>query len=204
MEKETREAAFDLAKELSKWESVSAVILFGSAAREETKKESDLDFFIVLEKRKEKGKLGSIINQISRKYNKTIQAVFANQSFSGLDHNFLENVFREGVVLYNKRISVQAGQAKLEPFLLLNYTLEKVSPETKNKLNRILYGHKTRKRVGKKDYVSRMEGILKKYGGWKVGLASFIVPFKKAKIFLNLFKDKQIRHHYWEIWLSPR
>ncbi|MEW5896272.1 MAG: nucleotidyltransferase domain-containing protein [Nanoarchaeota archaeon] len=201
IQEEFREAVFELVKEASSLESVLGLVLFGSVARGEADRRSDLDFLIILKNKKEKKRLNSFIHQVSKKYDINIQSVLTDKQFSGLDRNFIENILKEGIVLYGGRLEIKAGRLRLEPFVLLNYDTKNSSARERNQVNRVLYGYKAEKEYKGKKYTSAGKGILVKYNGWKVGLATIVVPFDKAKIFIGLLKDNKAECKSLGIWV---
>ncbi len=197
-----KEVVFELIKELTSLESISRIVLFGSVARGEADQRSDLDFLVVLKNQNEKKKINQIINEISKKHDKTIQTVFTNKDFTGLDNNFMENLAKEGIVLYGKSFEVKADKLSLEPYVLINYDTIRCSLQERNKLNRILYGYNTKKVYKGKKYTSGSKGLLEKYGGWKFGLATVIVPFAKTKVFNEIFNSNKVKQKKVEMWIA--
>ncbi|MBI2669304.1 nucleotidyltransferase domain-containing protein [Candidatus Woesearchaeota archaeon] len=197
-----REIVFELAQELSTIESVVAIILFGSVARGEADSRSDLDILLVLEKKGAKKELNQILMKIGRKYNLTIQSILTDRQFSGLDPNFIENVMKEGIVLYGTRLEVQAGKLRLEPYSLIQYDTTNCPQGMRTRLTRILYGHMTEKEYKRKKYTSKSIGLVQKYNGWKAGMAVIIVPFRRAGIFTKLLKDTNVQYKRTDLWIA--
>ena len=169
-------------------ENVQRIILFGSVARDEGTKESDVDLFIEVKKKTKK-----IENEIK----KMIEGFYKSREASlfklkGIDNEISikigelkewkdlhKSIASTGIVLYgNYEISEL-------PFGVKNYIIvfwEEIGKNRGAFLNK-LYGFKVKDK--------RYEGLLEKYNGNKLGKSCIILPINyKREIFKLLEKYK--------------
>ena len=205
MQKEFKEIAFEFAKSASDFESVESVILFGSVAKGDADKRSDVDILVVFgttkAKFRDEDKIFSMSQELGKKYDKAVQMVFANKNFDNLERNFIETVLKEGIILYGNVSPIKADKLSLEPYLIFSFELNNLDKNGRNKLDRVLSGYESKKRYKSKIYKSSSEGLIKGYGCKKLGPSSIIAPYNKADIFESLFKRFKIKYNKINIWM---
>lgn len=208
MQKRFEGIVFEFAKRVSRIKAVQSVILFGSVARGEADKRSDLDVLVVfdsakpLSKIKEKTEVGEVALDMEREFDTGIQVVFTNRNFEKLDRSFVEDVIKEGMIIYGTVPEVDVNRLKLEPYSLIYFSLSKLSRADKMKLRRILYGHETKKEYKGKIYKSKLVGLVDQLGGTRTGIASVLVPFKKSKTVMDVLKKFGTEHSKIDVWIS--
>ncbi len=207
MQKEFKNIVFELAKSISDFDSIKALVIFGSVAKGEADKRSDVDLLVIfntMKKRfKDENRIFALSQEIGRKYDKSVQMIFSNRNFDKLDRKFIETILKEGIVLYGNLPSLKAGRLMLEPYLIFNFELAKMEKKHRNKLDRALFGYKTKKKYKSKLYKSSSEGLAKEYNCIKLGPSSLIIPFRNSTIFEKLFKGFDIKYTKTSIW-TPR
>lgn len=207
MQKEFKDLVFEFAKLASDFDSVKAVSLFGSVAKGEADKRSDIDILVIFDtagnKFRDEDRLFTLSQELGKKYDKTVQVVFSNKNFDKLERKFIETILKEGIVLYGKLPSVKTNKLSLEPYSILNFDLDHLDKNNRNKLTRILTGYETKKKYKSKIYKSSSQGLIKEYECRKLGPSSIIVPFKNVNIFEKLFKSFNIKYNRVDIWI-PR
>lgn len=174
-------------------DNISRVILFGSVARDESSRESDVDLFIdVVGDKKTSGaveiKVKKAVDnfQKSRKYedywmlkgvkNDIRPIVGKLDSWKDIKNSIISN----GVVLFDKFEEKPEGAVYKTMF-----SWENISPESKRvMLSKRLFGYK---KEGKS-----YEGLVKKYEGERIGKGIIIVTSKNTCIFMKLFRDMGI------------
>lgn len=208
MQKEFKDIVFEFAKKLSEFNSILSVTLFGSVAREEADKRSDVDFFVLfksakpVEKIKEKKEISKAILDMEKKYNKNIQVVFSNKKFDKIDRQFIENVFREGIILYGKEPKIDAKKLKLRPYSLIFYSLKKMNKSDKMRLKKAIYGHRTKKEYKGKIYKSEVTGLVESLNCKRTGIASVLAPAKTSKEFESVLKGFGAEYEKIDVWIS--
>lgn len=177
-----------LLEKLKDAEKMKSVILFGSVARGDNEKNSDIDLFIECNE-----KLGNKINDLKEKFYESIKVkkyweLLDVKNEINLHIGKLEgwgdlkrSIIANGIILYGKYLEKIEGK---QSYLFI------VSPGKNRNKNmsiwRELYGYK--QKVGKKSYIK--EGLVKEYGGKKLALGVFIIPVEHAQK-INLFLRKK-------------
>lgn len=208
IQEDFRDVVFEFAKRTSGHDSVLCVILFGSVARGEADRRSDLDILVIFDTRKnvrilkERGEISKMSLDLEKKFDKNIQLVFSNKNFDGLDRQFVENVLKEGVILFGKNPQVDTESLKLESYSLIHYSLKELKDSDKMRIKRIFYGHKTTKEYKGKVYKSEIKGLIEELGGKRTGIASFLIPSKKTEDITGILKKFGIKFEKIDVWIS--
>jgi len=175
---------------------VSEIILFGSVAREEATKESDIDLFFNV--KDEEAKTKSIVGEELKKFYKSK----ANEIWSlkeiknpiryevgNLDKWKLKrSIISEGITLYGGYKELPAKTSGFMHFAI---------PPIKNiaKRNKII-----RKLFGRIEKKHKTEGIVKLLGGKKLSSASFLAPKEKANEIIKILNSEKIDFSFFEFW----
>ena len=167
------------------------VVLFGSFARGEAGPTSDVDVMVECPAR-DREKVQVIADEVNEfilreGYKNLIKPLPVGKADT--------DILLHGTVLWGRATITPGG---LKRKVLITYDMSRLEKSEKVKLCMTLYGHRTRKRHGKKLYVSHHEGVVSALGGTKlegilvdVGKADelkavferFGVPYKTAEIF---------------------
>jgi len=99
------------------------VVLFGTAGN----------------KFKDEDAIFALSQELGKKYDKSVQIVFANKNFDKLDRKFVETVLKEGIILYGNLPFIKAEKLLLEPYSILNFELNKIGKNTRNTLTNLKY-----------------------------------------------------------------
>jgi len=203
MQTNYKDIVYEFANAASSFESVRNIIIFGSVARDEADKKSDVDILIVFDtfgkKFPEQKRIFSISQDIGHKHDKTLQLIFTNKRFDGLDRKFVETVLKEGITIYGQPNIVTPKRLLLEPYTLLEFS--STDKTVSAKLGKSLFGYRTTKKDKSKTYKSYSEGLVNTYLGKKLGPSAILVPFKSVKIFIGLFSSLRINHKRTDIWI---
>jgi predicted nucleotidyltransferase len=175
---------------------IKNIILFGSSARGEADRSSDIDIFI--EVFKEDKKHESHIDTIIESFYKSREfLIFKNK---GVDNriNLLigklenwkdlkESIESQGITFYGKFRSdnPSIGKRKIVIFW------DKIGKNRGAFLNQV-YGFNIKN--------NRYSGLLEKYGGEKLGKSSIILPIENRKIIFDLLKKYKVRAKFKEIY----
>ncbi len=208
MQEVLRKIAFEFAEEVSKF-NILYIILFGSVAKGKATRESDLDFFIVLDTDKapyewdEREKIRDVAIGLERKYNRYIQVVFTNRKFHGVDAYFVQKALGEGILLYAKSPKIKIGlkDLSLEPYTFIACDLSKIPRSSKMKLRNRLYGYETKKRYKDKVYTNKKLGLLDELGGRRLGIATFMIPKKNLTPIEKLLDSFGVRYKEIDTWI---
>lgn len=170
-------------------EGIIGVVVFGSIAREDFNKTSDIDVFIITE---EKSKYNFVIDQIaSIKSKRPIQPVVRSlDELEKTDDTLLKNVLKEGKILYwNGTVDIDITKVlKLNPYIIISFNLGGLKQTTKVRFNYELYGKR------------KQGGILRNLDGERIGKSSVVVPDKYRENILKVFKSYFIEYKTTDIW----
>lgn len=185
---------------------IDAVILFGSHARGEADKRSDIDLCVILKKPNKK--IENVVSEksldLEKQLKQNIQVVFADQQFSGLDRNLVETILREGKLLFGKIPATSIQLLQLEPFVLIKYGLSNLSQSKKMKLRGILYGKTSKKKYKGKEYVSKMRGLVAELGAERTGIASIMVKQNSAAKIEEALEKEGAKVRKTPIWVPKK
>ena len=185
-----------------KYLEIESAIIFGSVARDQAGKESDLDVFIILKNESTKRNISNKILDLEEKYDKNINLVFTDSSFKDLDRQFIETILREGITIYGKTPDASIQQLELEPYEIIKFDLSNLDQSKKMKIKRLLYGIKTKKKYKGKIYTNKQAGLVEKLGGLRIGIASILMPEKKSWELENVLRENDVSLRKITIWLS--
>lgn len=179
-----------LIQKMSNKGSIGNIILFGSVAREEADKASDIDIFIDVVK--ENAELENEIN--SHLQNFLDSAKYRNYwKMLGIENEIKLTVgelgkwkelkpaiISNGMILYGKfKPAVKEGRH------LAYFIWENIKPNSKRVLfNKQLLGYKQTKKF--------YQGLVQKYNGQKLGKGCIEVPLEHSNLFHGLFKKYKI------------
>ena len=185
-----------LINNFKKIENISNIILFGSAAKGEAKKSSDIDFFIEV-KRNSKGFEKEIINLVNDFYKSREALIFKTK---GIDNkinviagrledwaDLRKSIESTGVVLYGNYI---ASDVKGKKHVIFFW--DKIGKNRGAFLNK-LYGFNSN---GK-----RYLGLIENFNGKKLGKSSFMVSAEYREDIVKLLKHYKVNSKIIDVYV---
>ena len=177
---------------------VKEIILFGSAARGEAEKESDIYLFFDVDNKKDETEIRKIIEEELKKFYKSkIAEIWFLKGIKNpisiktgkLDEWKLKrSIISGGISLYSDYKEIPKN---MKAFVFFN--VEPVKDIAKrNRLIRILFGRK------EKNYSTN--GILEEINGKRLSASSFIIPKQFTERILNLLKKERVNYRFFEFW----
>lgn len=169
---------------------IRAIILFGSVAREEAGKESDVDIFIDLikENKVAEKEFAEINNRFlkSTKYKNYWQPQAIENPIkitSGILDQWKElhpSLIANGLILFGKYMPITKRGRHIALF-----TWENIKPNAKRVLfNKQVFGYRQNKKL--------YEGRLQKFNGERLGKGCITIPLEHSTFFLKLFRKFKI------------
>jgi predicted nucleotidyltransferase len=205
---EFRELVFKFARE-GATEGVAHIFLFGSVAKGDADRRSDVDLLVVFDTFSEsfddlkvKDRISELALYLEREYDRSIQVVFTNKNFDGLDSYFVKKVMREGIVLFSKSPSIKMKNLELEPYALILYSFNGVDKKERLKIGRLLYGHKTKKVVKGRIYESKKSGLVQELSGYHIAPGLIAIDQKNAEVLEKRLERLNINYKRIDMWLS--
>jgi len=182
---------------------LTTAILYGSAARGELTETSDIDLLLIFdvphnpETGGELEKAHRILGEIETKRKLQIVATNLKQA---LEPDFLDNICREGVMIYGKPLVLTPEKLQLKPYILFTYSVAGLPQIKKSQLQRALKGYKVIRKIRGKEYKSEKEGMLKALQAKKLGKGVIMVPQENSKALEELFLQHKVKHTKVKIW----
>jgi len=163
---------------------LDAIVLFGSVARGESRRGSDIDLLLLYENDEDALEAEDKTAKIAAETpNITVSVINKGYREFAENPHFAFEVLRDGLVLY-KRLGKTPLKTQLFPlrlFYIYVFNLEKHSRSEKNRITVALYG----RRKGKYVY----KGLVESLNGYKLGRGAIMIPvenFRKIEEFFAL------------------
>lgn len=199
--------AFELAQKLGEMDTLKEAILFGSAARDEMHKKSDIDILLIFDTKNdpELGEEGNQVHKIAgeiekiRNMENPFSFVFMDKNES-LDSEFLWEVAKDGIVLYARPELILGQKENLKPAAFISYSFGDIPAKDKMFIKRKLFGYKVKSVHKDKEYVNEGKGIVQEHGK-KMGRATFLIDIAHVDDILSLFREKKVKYKLSKIWM---
>ncbi len=185
-------------------DNVEDIILFGSVARGDFDKESDVDVFVSVSKDKEKT-VQEAVNKAQNEFEVYSRRTWKLQGIDmpikcivgNIDSDRWSELKREiissGISLYGR---YREFPGKLKHCFIFSFSLSGLKPCDRVSVVRKIYGYSTKK--GEKTYAHK--GILYDAGGEKVNPGVILVPVKYHKMIFDFFKKNGVSFRTREVW----
>lgn len=177
-------------------DSINGIYLFGSVARGEATKESDIDIFV--DAIKERAAIGSSVDRFENTTAaKTLRATGVKNPIRALvgdlgSEEFSDirlSIAADGIILYGKPLPAEKGR---HPYLLIWFT----APQ-KQKLKVAFL----RKIYGRTEKEKQYSGLVQDLAGFKVGPGTAIIPIRYKAKFLAELKKARLKYNIKNIWI---
>jgi predicted nucleotidyltransferase len=176
---------------------VNEIILFGSVARGDYGKESDIDIFFDVDNNKEE-EIKKILNNELIKFSKS--KIAETWSLMGIKNDISikvgkldewklkRSIISEGIVLYGKYKELPNN---LKKSIYIN--IKPIKDITKrNKIIRALFG--------RRDEKYNNDGLIIKLNGKKLTPTSFMIPTDNTDEVFNILSKEKIDYQFFEMW----
>jgi len=183
---------------------VVLLALYGSVARGEHDRRSDIDLLMVYESRNAQIRAYDTVLKVLSDLDAKIQLHETNiEDMASEDSVFVENILREGIVLFAKpsfKIPVEKVLS-LKPYSLFTYSVKGLKQKQIMALRRALYAYRWTKKVEGKKYSYEYRGVVSRYGK-KLGKSCFAVPNEIARDVRSIFERIGVPYEEMTIWLK--
>lgn len=175
-------------------EKIKTIYLFGSVARGDFDKESDIDIFIDIEKTNEIFIKKASDNALRKLYAiegkkwelKGVINPLAIKIGDISEWDLKESIIREGIILFG-----QSSAVGMQKYLLFSVILSK-EPKKRIRIIRKLFGRM------EKEY--QEQGVVQKYNGRILSPRVFIVPAIALKEVTHFLAEEKVQYAFEEIW----
>ncbi|MBS3124023.1 nucleotidyltransferase domain-containing protein [Candidatus Woesearchaeota archaeon] len=188
--------AVKFTEKVKTFNEILQVILFGSVSRGEDTPASDIDLAIV----HNSPDSSSLLKKISVIKPEKVQVTLVKLDDFPKETELVGALSGEGLLLYGKPIQFSIDKTKLQSYLLISYSLSKLSQTEKMKVKRALYGSISRFASGKKVYISEAKGLIKEPGISKINKGVLLIERKKATKVINLLKSMKVAYKEYPFW----
>ena len=178
--------------------NINKIILFGSVARGDFDKESDIDIFVDANKDIESEVNRTLILfESSKAYEawklRGVKNEISVKAGSLKKWSLRREIISSGILLYGKYNEVPEN---VKYYLLVKMDMRKIKAARQMSIWRKLYGYK--QKIGKKTYTGK--GLVEKCGGKKLGKAIILVPMDARKEVMDYLNKNRISCTINEIW----
>ncbi len=185
-------------------QGVRAAVVFGSVARGTAGEESDLDLLVIPRSRRDEGAILDEVRRIEAESDVRIAAILAGPSLRELERQFLDSILREGTPIVGRMPEVGVRELDMEPMRLVAFDLRDLPQRAKVRLERELYGLRTRKRYKGKEYLREVRGKLDEWDGRKIGRGTLLVPERAVSELDTLLRAHGAKRILIPVWVQRR
>ncbi len=190
------ETAISFAKKTEKIGNILQIVLFGSVASGEDTPHSDIDIAII-HNSNDKYKL---MSEVNKNKPEKVQTTFININELASEAELVGALSGEGLLLYGSPISIQEKKLKLQPKVLINYSLVGMLQTEKVKVNRSLYGSYSESTANDKKYVTKTRGVANRPGIQKINNSVLLAERKLALQIIKTLKLFKVNYKTIPFW----
>lgn len=200
MREEDKRFLEEFVKRARKLPNLEAIILFGSLARGEEDRRSDIDLLMIFDHKNPEEYIPNVSKIISKlSPRREVRPVLTN--LKDYDPDFLNNVIREGRVLFGK-VVLSPKKLGLKAYKIIHYSTKGLDNALKMRLYRSIHGYKIKTMKRGKIYTSEKGGLINQRDVILLGTNVIALPENLAKEFLRFLEVNNITHRTWKVWFS--
>ncbi len=189
------ESAVGFAEKIKKFPEVLQVILFGSVARGDEHRDSDIDIAVIYSDKKEK-----VMSEIIGFASEDIQLTHLSIKDLPKETEVTGALAGEGLILYGRPITITAKELALKPKLLISYDLSSLEYKDKMRINRAFFGGKSTSKYKEKKYETKTGGTVNEQGIEKIGKGVLLVSREKATKITGILKRFNAKWMEVSVW----
>ncbi len=182
---------------------IKSIILFGSTARGDFDKESDIDIFIEVFRNEDEKEIDDKVKNLHKLFLKSkihepwdIKGIkYSISIIAGLLDNWKlkSSIYSDGIVLYGKYVPEKGN---LKGFMLFTCSAGKRKLKNKVGVWRQLYGYTYKK----KPKIYKYPGLIEKLNGKKITLGVFVIPAEFGHEMIKNLNKMGLAYKIYEIW----
>ncbi|MFQ6052005.1 MAG: nucleotidyltransferase domain-containing protein [Candidatus Hydrothermarchaeota archaeon] len=167
--------AIEFSNKIKDFEGVLSIVLFGSIARGEATRDSDIDLAIIYSEKKDDvvRKINAMAPEKFQLTHLSIEELKDEPTISGA-------LSGEGILLFGKPVIVSVEDIELKPKMIIAYDTSELDQNTRNKLYRALYGGTSTYMKENEKKVKRYVGIADRIRAEKIGKGVLITDRRNA------------------------
>jgi predicted nucleotidyltransferase len=191
------EEALEFARRVrkEKLEGVLSLVLFGSVARGEATRESDIDIAVIYSEKDDE-----VVRKLESLAGGRIQLTHLSLEELKEEPTIAGALSGEGILLYGAPVSISAEGLELRPMMIISYDTSGMSRNARSRLQRALYGGvstyvKDGEKV-KKEY----PGVVKEVGAEKLGKGVLLVDRRRYPKIAGTLKAYGAKYREIPVW----
>jgi predicted nucleotidyltransferase len=179
--------------------NIQAAVLYGSIAREDYDRRSDIDIMLIIDHENPAEFTSTISKMITKlRPHREIRTVLTN--LQDYDKDYYQNVFQEGRVLFGKVI-LAPENIGLKPCMLISYDLSGKPNSLQVKISKMVHGYSSKKMIDGKEKIYKYPNIEEKYGGKIVSKSALILSFPNGNRFKKELRQLKVPFKEIKIWM---
>ena len=187
--------ATDFVQKIPK-ENILQIVLFGSVARGEDTKISDIDIAIIHDSKDE----FKLRKEVNKDKPSIVQTTFVHIKKLPKETEITGALSGEGLLLYGRPIILKEKKTDLKPKILISYNLSDLRQTNKVKCNRALYGSISRSNSDDKEYTTKTIGVAKSLGVEKINNGVLLADRRVATKILHTLSLFHVRYKEIPLW----
>jgi predicted nucleotidyltransferase len=176
-------------------EGVLSVVLFGSVARGEGTRESDIDIAVIYSEKDPETveALGALAEERIQLTHLSLDELKDEPTMSGA-------LSGEGVLLYGRPVTVRAEEMELRPMMLLAYETTELDRNARSRLQRALHGGVSTYMKGGQRMVKKYPGVVQEVGAERLGKGVLLVDRRKYPKVVGTLKAYGAKYKEIPVW----
>jgi len=178
--------------------NIDKIILFGSVAKQEATKESDIDVFIEL--KKENKKIEKEIEKILKEFYTSREGLmFKSKGINNKINlivgklekwkNLKNSIESTGILLYGRYIPHKISKKDIKKYFIIYW--DKIEKNRGAFLNKI-YGFQIKNK--------KYKGLIEQFNGKKLGKSNIMIPVEYKEEIIKLIKKYKVHAKIIEVW----
>jgi predicted nucleotidyltransferase len=175
-------------------DGVLSLVLFGSVARGEASKESDVDIAVIYsEKDPETLKMLDSLAEGIQLTHLSLEELKEEPTMSGA-------LSGEGILLYGRPVTIEAEEIELKPMMLIAYDTTELSRNDKSRLQRALYGGVSTYMKEGERRVKEYTGVVREVGAKRIGKGVLLVERRRYPRVIGTLRAYGAKYNEIPVW----